>query len=108
MRTGILARNEVIKARGRTAFWVAFGGFTALMSLIFGGMFFSSLKDPKQTFTLPSAWGEIIGGPGVLASFFASMMLILLVSNEFSWQAIARQKSYEDTYLEPVRQTAAK
>jgi len=29
-------------------------------------------------------------------------------SNEFSWQAIARQKSYEDTYLEPVRQTAAK
>jgi hypothetical protein len=90
MRTGVLVRNEVIKARTRPAFWVAFGGFTGLMSLIFGGMFFGSLNDPKQHFTLPAAWGEIIGGPGVLASFFASMMLILLVSAEFSWRT-ARQ-----------------
>jgi len=90
MRTAVLFRNEVIKARTRTAFWVAFGGFTALMSLIFGGMFFSSLKDPKQQFTLPTGWNEIVGGPGVLACFFASMMLIVLVSSEFSWRT-ARQ-----------------
>lgn len=90
MRAAVLLRNEVIKARTRTAFWVALGGFTALMSLIFGGMFFSSLKDPKQAFTLPTGWGEILGGPGVLACFFASMVLILLVSSEFSWRT-ARQ-----------------
>jgi hypothetical protein len=29
-------------------------------------------------------------------------------NNEFSWQAISRQKAYEDTYLEPVTQTAAR
>jgi hypothetical protein len=90
MRTGVLLRNEVIKARTRPAFWVAFGGFAGLMSLIFGGMFFSSLRNPKQQFSLPTAWGEIMGGPGVLACFFASMVLILLVSSEFSWRT-ARQ-----------------
>jgi len=86
MRTGILVRNEWIKTRRRTAFWVASLVFAGLMSLIFGGMFSQGLRKPERALTLPAAWGEVMGGPGVLAAFFASIVLILLVSSEFTWR----------------------
>jgi hypothetical protein len=86
MRTGILVRNEFIKTRRRTAFWVASLVFTGLMSLIFGGMFSQGLQKPERAFALPGAWGEALSGPGVLAVFFASIVLILLVSSEFTWR----------------------
>lgn len=86
MRTAILLRNEYIKTRRRTAFWVASLVFAGLMSLVFGGMFSQGLRKPERAFTLPGAWGEVLGGPGVLASFFAAIVLILLVSAEFGWR----------------------
>ena len=86
MRTGILVRNEFIKTRRRTAFWVASLVFAGLMSLIFGSMFTQGLRKPERALTLPGAWAEILGGPGVLASFFSAIVLILLVSSEFTWR----------------------
>lgn len=86
MRSGILMRNEVIKVRRRTAFWVATLVFIGLMSLVFGSMFSQGLRKPERAFTLPSAWGDVLGGPGVLAAFFAAITLILLVSSEFTWR----------------------
>ncbi len=86
MRTAILLRNEFIKTRRRTAFWVASLVFAGLMSLVFGGMLKEGLRKPERAFTLPGAWGEVMGGPGVLASFFAAIVLILLVSSEFTWR----------------------
>ncbi len=76
MRTAILLRNEFIKTRRRTAFWVASLVFAGLMSLVFGGMLKEGMRKPERAFTLPGAWGEVMGGPGVLASFFAAMLLI--------------------------------
>ena len=86
MGTAILVRNEFIKTRRRTAFWVASLVFTGLMSLIFGSMFMQGLRKPERAFILPGAWGEILGGPGVLASFFSAIVVILLVSSEFTWR----------------------
>ncbi|MEP7380323.1 MAG: hypothetical protein ABI910_01485 [Gemmatimonadota bacterium] len=86
MRTGILLRNEVLKTRRRAAFWVASLVFAGLMSLIFGSMFSQGLRKPERAFTLPFAWGDVVGGPGVLAAFFAPIVLILLVSSEFTWR----------------------
>lgn len=86
MRAAILLRNEFIKTRRRTAFWVASTVFTGLMGLVFGSMFSQGLRKPERAFTLPSGWGEVLGGPGVLASFFAAIVLILLVSSEFTWR----------------------
>jgi len=86
MRSGILLRNEVIKVRRRRAFWVASFVFAGLMSLIVGSMFSQGLRKPAQAFTLPFAWGDVLGGPGVLAAFFAAITLILLVSSEFTWR----------------------
>jgi ABC-2 type transport system permease protein len=86
MRSGILFRNEFIKTRRRAAFWVASLVFSGLMSLIFGSMFSEGLRKPERAMTLPGAWGEVVGGPGVLGAFFASIVLILLVSSEFTWR----------------------
>ena len=90
MRTAILLRNEFIKTRRRKAFWVATLVFTGLMTLIFGSMFTQGMRKQGRALTLPGAWGEIFGGPGVMAAFFAAAVLILLVSSEFTWRT-ARQ-----------------
>ncbi len=90
MRSVVLLQNEYIKARRRPAVWVSLGVFMGLMGLIFGGMFVEGMRHPKRAFTLPQGWGEVLGGPGVLSCFFASILLILLVSNEFTWRT-ARQ-----------------
>ncbi|HEX4935507.1 MAG TPA: hypothetical protein VFV33_20140, partial [Gemmatimonadaceae bacterium] len=49
-------------------------------------MLAQGLRRPERALTLPRAWGEVFGGPGVLAAFFASIVLILLVSSEFTWR----------------------
>ncbi len=90
MRTFVLARNEFIKTRRRVAFWVALGGFAGLLVLVFGGMHYQGLQRPDHPFALPGAWTEILGGPGPLSAFFASMALVLLVASEFTWRT-ARQ-----------------
>lgn len=93
MRTLVLARNEVIKIKRRSAFWVAFWAFTGLMALVFGSMRYQSAHPQRvsqQTFALPGAWREILGGPGVMSAFFAAMVLMLLVASEFTWRT-ARQ-----------------
>jgi ABC-type transport system involved in multi-copper enzyme maturation permease subunit len=92
MRTLVLARNEFIKTRRRVAFWVAFGGFAGLLAMVFAGMHYQGLQRPDHPhpFALPGAWTEILGGPGPLSAFFASMALVLLVASEFTWRT-ARQ-----------------
>ncbi len=90
MRTLVLARNEFIKTRRRVAFWVAFGGFGGLLTLVFMGMHVQGVVRPDRAFALPGAWNEIIGGPGVMSAFFGSMALVLLVASEFTWRT-ARQ-----------------
>jgi ABC-2 type transport system permease protein len=90
MRTLVLARNEFIKTRRRVAFWVAFGGFAGLLTLVFMGMHYQGVQRPDHPFSLPGAWSEIVGGPGALSAFFASMALVLLVASEFTWRT-ARQ-----------------
>jgi len=93
MRTLVLARNEVIKIKRRSAFWVAFWAFTGLMALIFGSMRYQSAHPQRvgqELFALPGAWREILGGPGVMSAFFAAMVLVLLVASEFTWRT-ARQ-----------------
>ncbi len=86
MRLGILVHNEYLKTRRRTAFWVASLVFAGLLSLVFGSMVAQGMRDPKQAVVFPAAWGSIVGGPGVLAAFFSAIVLILLVSSEFTWR----------------------
>ena len=90
MRTLVLARNEFIKTRRRVAFLVAFGGFSALMAVGFAGVRYRGAERAGHAFALPGAWSEILGGPGVMSAFFASMVLVLLVASEFTWRT-ARQ-----------------
>jgi ABC-2 type transport system permease protein len=93
MRALVLARNEAIKIKRRSAFWVAFWAFTGLMALVFGSMRYQSAHPQRvnqEVFALPGAWREILGGPGVMAAFFAAMVLMLLVASEFTWRT-ARQ-----------------
>lgn len=86
MRLGILLRNEYIKTRRRRAFWVATLVLAGLLSLVFGTQASQGVRHPETAKVLPAAWGEIVGGPGVLAAFFSAIVLILLVSSEFGWR----------------------
>ncbi len=91
MRTLVLARNEAIKIRRRSAFWVGFWSFAGLMMVVFASMRFQSVQRVNQPrLALPGAWTEIVGGPGVMSAFFAAMVLVLLVASEFTWRT-ARQ-----------------
>jgi ABC-2 type transport system permease protein len=87
MRTFVLARNELIKARHAVSLWVAFGSFGGLAALIFLGLARGGARPTDRPFVLPGAWADIIGGPGgIMTAFFAGIVLILLVSNEFMWR----------------------
>jgi len=91
MRTIIFARNEVIKTRQNSGFWVGFLGFAGLMAVIFGSIRFASARRASMAeFALPNAWTQIIGGAGVMTAFFAAIVVVLLVANEFTWRT-ARQ-----------------
>lgn len=86
----ILLRNEWFKARKRLASWVTFGGFAVIAGLGFGSNYVRARGDPDRAFALPSAWPDILAEPVEIASFFAAILLVLLVASEFSWRT-ARQ-----------------
>lgn len=86
----ILLRNEWFKARKRLASWVTFGGFAVIAGLGFGSSYWRARGDPDRAFALPGAWREILAEPVEIASFFAAILLVLLVASEFSWRT-ARQ-----------------
>lgn len=86
----ILLRNEWFKARKRLASWVTFGAFVLIAGLGFGSNYLQARGDADRVYALPGAWPEILGEPIEIASFFAAILLILLVASEFSWRT-ARQ-----------------
>lgn len=90
MRLGVLFRNEMIKLRGRAAFWVAFLSFGTILTLVFGSQLYQSVKGGKPPAPLSEAWGNIFLGSGPMPAFIAGVALILLVASEFSWRT-ARQ-----------------
>lgn len=85
-----LLRNEVLKARKRLAFWVTLGLFAFITAMEHGEDWYRAMRDPERSFALPVAWASVFSEGSVLALIFASVILILLVSSEFSWRT-ARQ-----------------
>ncbi len=86
----VLFRNEMLKMYKRLAVWVTFGFFSFIMFMEFGEDFYRASRDPERTFALPSAWRDILTGNSEVALIFGSVVLILLLSSEFSWRT-ARQ-----------------
>lgn len=90
MIVSVLFRNEMLKMYKRLAFWVTFSFFSFIMFVEFGGNYFRAARDPERTFALPSAWPDILTDDAQVALIFGSVVLILLLSSEFSWRT-ARQ-----------------
>ena len=90
MIISVLFRNEMLKMYKRLAFWVTFGFFTFIMFMVFGEEYVRASGDPERTFALPSAWSKILSDQSEVALIFGSVVLILLLSSEFSWRT-ARQ-----------------
>ncbi len=87
---GALVRNETRKTLKRLATWVTLGFFTFVLVMSFGGEYFDARREPDETFALPSAWSEILGEQSFVGLVFGSVLLVLLISSEFSWRT-ARQ-----------------
>ena len=83
-------RSEMRKMWKRPATWVTLGlfGFVTFADLI--GAYRNARRDPENPFSLPDAWGQILGDEVVVGFIFASVLVILLVAAEFSWRT-ARQ-----------------
>ena len=81
-----LVRNETIKTTRRPAFWVSLLGFAAIMSI---AMLERQTGDAPPV-GFPDVWSGIIGNIGPVAPFFAAILVILLVTGEFSFRT-ARQ-----------------
>jgi ABC-2 type transport system permease protein len=90
MSFGILLRNESIKASRFLPFRVTTIAFTALMGIIFAQGHLNSIKPGRQPWALPAAWNEILSDPVQISLFFLSVLVVLLVANEFTWRT-ARQ-----------------
>ncbi len=90
MIVSVLFRNEMLKMYKRLAFWVTFGFFSFIIFMAFGEEYFRAAGNPERTFALPSAWSEILTENSQVALIFGSVVLILLLSSEFSWRT-ARQ-----------------
>ena len=90
MMVSVLFRNEMLKMYKRLAVWVTFGFFSFIMLMEFGGNYYRAAGDPDRDFGLPSAWPDILSGQSEVALIFGSVVLILLLSSEFSWRT-ARQ-----------------
>lgn len=90
MLVSVLVRNEAIKTFKRLAFWVTFLFFSFILTMEFGENYFRAAGDPDRSFALPGAWREIVTGNSEIALIFGSVILILLLSSEFSWRT-ARQ-----------------
>jgi hypothetical protein len=87
---GVLLRNEWFKARRRLAFVVTLTLFTFIHLMEFGGDARRARLDEEFTFALPGAWSSIFGGDSVILLIFASIVVIMLASSEFTWRT-ARQ-----------------
>ncbi len=90
MIASILLRNEMIKTFKRLAFWVTLIFFAFGTGMNFGENYFRAAGDPERSFALPDAWRSIITGDSEVALIFGSVVLLLLLSSEFSWRT-ARQ-----------------
>ena len=86
----ILFRNEMIKMLKRLAFWVTLGFFSFIMVMQHGQNYSRAAGDPSRPFALPDAWRQIVTGDSEIVLIFGSVILLLLMSNEFSWRT-ARQ-----------------
>jgi len=90
MSFGILLRNETIKASRFLPFRVTTIAFAVLMGTNFAQGHLNSIKTGRQPWAFPGAWNEILGEPVQISLFFLSVLIILLVANEFTWRT-ARQ-----------------
>ncbi len=90
MRLGVLLRNECLKTLKRLAFWVTYGSFTAIMIVSFLENFRRARRDPERPFSMPDSWPSIVADDNEIALIFGSVILLLLISSEFSWRT-ARQ-----------------
>ena len=87
----VLLKNEFIKTSRRLAFWVTLGMWALMNTMGWGGNWWRARNNPERTFGLPDAWGEIFEFEMVMMCMvFGCAVMILLVSNEFSWRT-ARQ-----------------
>lgn len=87
---GVLLRNETLKLRKRLAFWVTMGLFLLINVGSHGGEYFDARDDPDETFALPGAWSDIMSDDSMISLVFGAVVLILLLSSEFTWRT-ARQ-----------------
>jgi len=87
---GALFRNELIKTFHRLAFWVTFVFFSGAITIEFLESYLRSRYEPEHPFALPGAWQDILTDDPEVTFIFASVILILLVANEFTWRT-ARQ-----------------
>jgi ABC-type transport system involved in multi-copper enzyme maturation permease subunit len=66
-------------------------GFFAFIQVVsYGEEYFDARKDPEETFALPAAWSQIMSDESMISVIFGAVVLILLVSTEFTWRT-ARQ-----------------
>jgi ABC-2 type transport system permease protein len=90
MVLSVLLRNEMLKMVKRLAFVVTLGFFLFIMIMEFGGDYYRAIGNPDRVFSLPGAWRGILTEDSEIALIFGSVILILLMSSEFSWRT-ARQ-----------------
>ena len=94
MSVGMLLRSEYLKTRKRFAFLVTMMFFTGIALIGSIAAWDSSRKAFAKvgayTYKLPEAWAEILGDPAQMSVFFAAIVLVLLISQEFPWRT-ARQ-----------------
>ena len=83
-------RNEMRKMWKRPATWVTLGLFGLVTLGNFLQEYRRARRNPEEPFSLPTAWGHILGDDVVVGFVFAAVLLILLVASEFSWRT-ARQ-----------------
>ena len=81
-----LVRNETIKTTRRPAFWVSTLAFIAIVGIVM----LERQTDDTGPAGFPQIWSGLIGEIGPLAPFFAAILVILLVTSEFSLRT-ARQ-----------------
>ncbi len=91
MSVAILLKNEYIKTTRRLAFVVTVSLFLFMSLMVNISNLQDALRHPERGgYGLPQAWPGMLDDVGVMAMFFAAVILILLVAAEFAWKT-ARQ-----------------
>lgn len=86
----LLVRNEWTKTWKRPVFYVTLGLFFFIDAFGFGYNLVQSLRAADGDFTLPRQWAKILGESANVPLIFAGIVVVLLVTSEFSWRT-ARQ-----------------